>query len=194
METKTLLTLVSEDREGSFDRFFNLYYDLVYRFAFYYLKDKRACREVVGDVFFSVWQSRKRVKNILNIETYLYVVTRNEANRYLNKKKKYSHISLEEIPVRLEKGKQEAPEDELFSKEIEILLSKAVTELPEKCCAIFLMVREEGLKPKEIAEILSIKESTVRVQMKIAIEKITDYLRPYFPDITFSILWLILFY
>lgn len=32
------------------------------------------------------------------------------------------------------------------------------------------MSREEGLKTKEIAEILSVQESTVRVQMKIAIE------------------------
>lgn len=51
----------------------------------------------------------------------------------------------------------------------------------------FLLARQEGLKPKEIAERLSINESTVRVQMKIAIDKIVTSLKPHFPDITFAL-------
>ncbi len=193
MDIKTLLTQVSEDRQGSFDRFFNIYYNQVFRFAFYYLKDKKACREVVSDVFFSVWQSRKKLVHIENIETYLYVVARNEVNRYLNKREKHSYFSLEQIPVQLEKVEQGSPENILFTKEIEELLSKAISELPEKCRIIFLMIREERLKPKEIAEILSIQESTVRVQVKIAIEKMTSYLKSYFPDLKLSLLLMIFF-
>ncbi len=43
---------------------------------------------------------------------------------------------------------------------------------PKKCRLIFLMIREEGLSTKGVAKILSIQESTVRVQMKIAVEKL----------------------
>ena len=191
METKHLLVQVSEDRQGAFDLFFNLYYDQIFRFSFYHLRDKEACREVVTDVFYSVWQSRKRLAAITNIETYLYIVTRNEANRYLSSRNKHSFVSIEDIPVQLEQ--EESPEDRLLTKEMENLLSKAISELPEKCRIIFLMVREERLKPKEIAKILSIQESTVRVQMKIATEKIIAYIKPHFPDLTLSILLMTLF-
>ena len=44
------------------------------------------------------------------------------------------------------------------------LFNLAIDELPEKCRLIFLMIREEGLSTKEVAKILSIQESTVRVQ------------------------------
>ena len=71
---------------------------------------------------------------------------------------------------------------------MEKILNRVIDELPEKCRLIFLLARQEGLKPKEIAERLSIKESTVRVQMKIAVDKIVTNLKPYFPDITFTLL------
>lgn len=54
-DIKGLLESVSVDNRGAFERFYNLYYDQVFRFAYYCLGEKEACREVVTDVFFSVW-------------------------------------------------------------------------------------------------------------------------------------------
>lgn len=68
------------------------------------------------------------------------------------------------------------------------ILKQAIHNLPEKCRIIFLMAREEGLKPKQIADILSIKKSTVRVQMKIAIEKLVEEIKKHYPDITLTLL------
>jgi RNA polymerase sigma-70 factor (ECF subfamily) len=185
METHELLHLISKDNRGSFDLFYNLYYDQVFRFAFYFLKDREACREVVSDVFFAVWQSRRRLVDIVNIETYLYVSVRNEANRYLSARSSPKHVPLDEIPLHLEAQAADAsPADDLITQEMEQLLAQVVNGLPPKCRDIFLMVRHEGMKPKQIAEILAINESTVRVQMKIAVEKIVAALKPYFPNLT----------
>lgn len=192
MNTKELLHLVAKDERGSFDMFYHLYYEQVFRFTFYFLRDKEACREVVADVFFSVWQSRKRLKDIENIETYLYITVRNESARFLKRNNNSSFISLEQIPIQLEQSVASSPEDEIYNKEVDQLLTKVINELPEKCRIIFLMIREEGLKPKQIAEILSIKESTIRVQMKIAIDKIVNAVKSYFPNLPFSILLFLL--
>lgn len=190
LNNKDLLRLVSSDTRGSFERFYHLYYAQVFRFAYYFLGDAEACREVVTDVFFAVWQSRRRLKEIVNIETYLYIVVRNEANRYRRKQSATLFMPLDELSSTGEKSQEDSPEETLLTKEIETLLAQAIDELPEKCRQIFLMSREEGLKPKEIAEILSLNESTVRVQMKIAIEKITARLKPVFPNLRFSFLLL----
>jgi RNA polymerase sigma-70 factor (ECF subfamily) len=183
MDIKTLLNLVSDDDRESFNTFYHLYYDRVFRFAYYFLKDKEACREVVADVFFSIWKYRKKLKKIENIETYLYIVVRNEANRFFASRANYNYVSLQQIPVHLESSSDNSPEDNILILEMEELLAKIINELPEKCRLIFLMSREKGMKPKQIAEILSIKESTVRVQMKIATEKIIFALKQYFPHL-----------
>ena len=136
-----------------------------FRFAYYCLGEKEACREVVTDVFFSVWQSRKRLKDIDNIDTYLYISVRNESFRFQARNKDLNRVSLNELLPLMEEEDEGSPEEHLELKEMREMLDKAIDELPEKCRLVFLMSREEGLKTKEIAEILSVQESTVRVQM-----------------------------
>lgn len=164
-----------------------------FRFAYYCLGEKEACREVVTDVFFSVWQSRKRLKDIDNIDTYLYISVRNESFRFQARNKDLNRVSLNELFPLMEEEDEGSPEEHLELKEMREMLDKAIDELPEKCRLVFLMSREEGLKTKEIAEILSVQESTVRVQMKIAIEKLVARLKPSFPNISFSLLLMFIF-
>lgn len=188
IDIKAILEMVAEDNRLAFNMFYDLYYDQIFRFAYYFLKDTEACCEVVADAFFSVWQSRLKLKDIENIETYLFVTVRNESTRFLAKTRKSQFVSFDETSLQFTDKENESPEDKLLIKEMEKILNVAIDELPEKCRLIFLLARQEGLKPKEIAERLSINESTVRVQMKIAIEKIVTNLKPHFPDITFTIL------
>ena len=164
-----------------------------FRFAYYCLGEKEACREVVTDVFFSVWQSRERLKDIDNIDTYLYISVRNESFRFQARNKDLNRVSLNELLPLMEEEDEGSPEEHLELKEMREMLDKAIDELPEKCRLVFLMSREEGLKTKEIAEILSVQESTVRVQMKIAIEKLVARLKPSFPNISFSLLLMFIF-
>ncbi|WP_347030068.1 sigma-70 family RNA polymerase sigma factor, partial [Bacteroides intestinalis] len=133
--------------------------------------------------------SRKRLKDIENLEAYLFISVRNEVTRYNKKNGRLNRVSLDELPVQLEITEEESPYDKISYKEMEQLLGKIIGELPEKCRLIFLMARQEQLKPKEIAERLCISENTVRVQMKIAIEKIIKQIKPYYPDLTLSLLW-----
>ena len=192
-DIKGLLESVSVDNRGAFERFYTLYFDLVFRFADFCLGEKEAWREVVTDVFFSVWQSRKRLKDIDNIDTYLYISVRNETFRFLFCFKDLNRVSLNELLPLMEEEDEGSPEEHLELKEMREMLDKAIDELPEKCRLVFLMSREEGLKTKEIAEILSVQESTVRVQMKIAIEKLVARLKPSFPNISFSLLLMFIF-
>jgi RNA polymerase sigma-70 factor (ECF subfamily) len=48
-----------------------------------------------------------------------------------------------------------------------------VEALPPRCKMIFKLVREDGLKYKEIAEILNISINTIDAQMAIAVKRIT---------------------
>ena len=189
---KSLLSSVASDSRGAFERFYNLYYDQIFRFAYYCLGEKEACKEVVSDVFFSIWKSKVRLKDIDNIETYLFTTVRHEALRYQARNKSLNEVSTDELFL-FEPEEETTPEELLETAEMNEILNQAIEELPEKCRLIFLMTRREGLKTKEIAQILSIQESTVRVQMKIAIEKLITRLRTDFPDISFILVLLSIF-
>ena len=82
-ELENLLVSVSENDDYAFRVFYDLYYRSVFRFAYYFLRNREACGEVVSNVFVAVWKSRVALRRIENIDAYLYVVARNEANRYL---------------------------------------------------------------------------------------------------------------
>ena len=187
-----LLSSVSSDGRGAFERFYNLYYDQVFRFAYYCLGEKEACKEVVSDVFFSIWESKARLKEIDNIDTYLYITVRNEALRHISRSNSVNKIQMDQL-YSFEPEEEATPEGMLESQEMRELFNLAIDELPEKCRLIFLMIREEGLSTKEVAKILSIQESTVRVQMKIAVEKLIKRLKSDFPDISFVFILISIF-
>lgn len=189
---KNLLSSVSSDDRGAFERFYNLYYDQVFRFAYYCLGEKEACKEAVSDVFFSIWKSKARLKEIDNIDTYLYITVRNEALRHISRSNSVNKIQMDQL-YSFEPEEEATPEGMLESREMRELLNLAIDELPEKCRLIFLMIREEGLNTKEVAKILSIQESTVRVQMKIAVEKLIKRLKSDFPDISFVLILMSIF-
>ena len=187
-----LLSSVSSDGRGAFERFYNLYYDQVFRFAYYCLGEKEACKEFVSDVFFSIWKSKARLKEIDNIDTYLYITVRNEALRHISRSNSVNKIQMDQL-YSFEPEEEATPEGMLESQEMRELFNLAIDELPEKCRLIFLMIREEGLSTKEVAKILSIQESTVRVQMKIAVEKLIKRLKSDFPDISFVFILISIF-
>ena len=180
MDISKLQHLISQNDRNAFDRFYHLFYEQVFRFAYYFVKDKDVCNEVVTNVFLAIWKARSKFAKVANVETYMYVITRNEATRLLRSNSNHLHVSLDEIPMQFEPVEGHSPDHGLLYGEIEVLLGKVISELPEKSRLAFLMSRQEGLATKDIAGILSISESTVRVQLKIATDKIVEKLKPHF--------------
>ena len=95
------------------------------------------------------------------------------------------NISIDDMPVELLIEKNNI-EGEMIEEEMLNVYNNAVSELPERCKLIFLMIREERLKHKEVAQILSIAEGTVEQQMNIAIRKIVETVRKYYPFLSFN--------
>ncbi|WP_161989194.1 RNA polymerase sigma-70 factor [Alistipes shahii] len=195
-----MLVSVSENDDYAFRVFYDLYYRSVFRFAYYFLRNREACGEVVSNVFVAVWKSRVALRRIENIDAYLYVVARNEANRYLKESRTRRRcLSFEEIPISLidrnfpPPHSEDAPDSRLIEAEVEELVRRLINDLPERCRTVFLLNRQEGLSSREIAEALSLSESTVRVQIKIAVDRIVAGIRTHYPDLKLVSLLLFLF-
>ena len=179
-----LIRIASGDRDA-FRSFYDIIYPQVYRFIHYFLPNKADCEEVVSDVFFIFWKERNSLLDIKDLKAWIYIVCRNEAYHYLKQKEKNSNISIDDMPVELLIDRNNV-EGEMIEEEMLDVYNGAVSELPERCKLVFLMIREERLKHKEVARILSITEGTVEQQMNIAIRKIVETVKKYDPSLSFN--------
>ncbi len=63
-------------------------------------------------------------------------------------------------------------EEEIFAKEIRLLIDLTVTKMPDQRRRIYNMSRVEGLKNDEIAEKLHISKKTVENHLNMALKEI----------------------
>lgn len=133
----------------------------------------------IGRFFTAYGKEEKSLHEIDNIESYIYTIVKNQAIKHKSSSLKYQGEPLELLPGEFF-IETTTPEHTLINKELGDLLGKAINELPERCKLIFLMAREQNLKHKEIAEILSISEHTVHAQLTIASKKISEFLEKHF--------------
>ena len=152
----------------SFNILFERYYQPLCNFAFLYLKSKELSEEVVCDVFTKIWHKRSEIFIRESIKSYLYKSTRNAIVSYFRTKKLLINPGLDE----LDREDFITPETLLLNRELEENIQKLLGGLPKKAGLVFRMKRVDGLKYKEIAEILDISEKTVENHITTAIKKI----------------------
>lgn len=180
LEVGAILLSISRSDQRAFADLFNQYYANLYRFVRYFLSETDA-EDVVSEVFVSLWNNRKKLVLVKNFNSYIYTMARNEAYAHLRLQNKIQNVSLDDMPVSLSVC-EESAEGRIIEKEMIDVYNKAVAQLPERCKLVFLMVREEKLKYKEIAEVLQITTGTIEQQMNQAIKRITETIEQAYPD------------
>jgi RNA polymerase sigma-70 factor, ECF subfamily len=154
-----------------FEQIYSDHYELLCRCAYKILGDHEACRDIVQEVFITIWNNRNKWNQIKSFKPYLLSSVYNRSIDSYHQQKK---------TIQLQKTHYELPADRDHKDpeyiELELQVSKAITQLPEKCRQIFLLKREEDLTYKEIAEQLGISVKTVENQMGIALKKIKEHL------------------
>jgi RNA polymerase sigma-70 factor (ECF subfamily) len=137
------------------------------------VRSPEVAEEIVSDVFIKVWQMRARLAEIANLRVYLYTIARNFSLNYLSRNADGRVIGLDN----LDNGafvEGSSPADLCISADLANQMRRIVQQLPPQCRIIFQLVREEGLRYKEVAAILDISPYTVRNQMAIAVQKIGE--------------------
>lgn len=168
-----LVHLVSAGDQAAFRQLYALFYKRLYHFALALVKIRESAEEIVEDVFVRIWQQREKLQGIKNLRVYLYTATKNASLNYLSQKARQSITEpFDNIHVELNNSSI-SPEQILISAEIHKKIIDAVEALPPRCKMIFKLVREDGLKYKEISEILNISVNTIDAQMAIAVKRIT---------------------
>lgn len=180
-------------KKDAFSAIYDIYFPKLLRFTRTYLIEEEEAEQIVQDIFISLWEHKEIIPSLQNINAYLFTLVRNRCVDYLRKevnqgihKASLSEVENKEMQLKLY-SLEMFDDDRMSEDDIETLLQQAIDQLPDRCREIFVMSRLQNMKYKEIAQKLEISPNTVENQIVIAIRKLKEELKDYFPLFLFIV-------
>ncbi|SHM03208.1 RNA polymerase sigma-70 factor, ECF subfamily [Chitinophaga jiangningensis] len=164
--------MTANNDEEAFKLFYNQCFVRLLRYAYSLTRSREVAEEIANDVFMHCWQKRGSLGDIKNPEVYLFVVARNKSVDYKRKQAQFKAVDLnpeDHIQITFDSN----PEELMITSEMVRKMESTIQQLPPKCKAIYLMIKQHGLKYKEVAQILNVSVKTVENQLSIAIKRLT---------------------
>lgn len=177
VQLRELQRRVASGDETAFTQLYLHYGKKLIHFAVSLVRSREIAEELVEDVFVRLWANRARIQDIDNLTVYLYVSVKNKAlNALSHKAHELVAAPFDYLDTTVDEFATD-PYDLMITAEMMNRMRKAIESLPPRCKIIFKLIRENGLKYKEVAEILNISVNTIDVQMAIAVKKICTALQ-----------------
>lgn len=181
-----LQQIAQKDCEKSYRNLFVLMHESLTQFAASILQSREDAEEVVSDFFIKIWQKRHSIGLIEHPKLYFFVSVKNLAINKLaqNKRKQLSLVDEWQTNV---SGLFFNPEELMISEEHVAKIMLAINTLPPKCKLIFKLIKEEGMKYADVAQLLQLSIKTVEAQMAIAIKRLKEQIefKNEFPELHF---------
>jgi RNA polymerase sigma-70 factor (ECF subfamily) len=177
---------LSLNDENALAELYHYYSKRLIQFAKSIVHTNELAEEIVEDVFIKLWRNRVSICNIKNLNVYLYIAIKNTSLNTLSQKaKQLVSAPFDFLNIELE-NELDNPDDLMITAEMMRKMHCVIDSLPPRCKMIFKLVREDGLKYKEVAEILNISVNTIDAQIAIAVKKICTALEIKKPSKKFS--------
>ncbi|MCL7986845.1 RNA polymerase sigma-70 factor [Sphingobacterium sp. lm-10] len=158
---------------ASFEQLFERYWKRLYAFAVKMTSDEEDAKEIVQEIFKSLWERRENL-NIQDVERYLLRSVKLKTMEYIrNKTTKQRHHDIILSTTRVDYEDQQ-----VLVKELNHKVHSLVESLPKQCKNVFKMSREEGLTNKEISRLLLISERAVEYHISKALSTLKIGLYP----------------
>ena len=137
-------------KESALLHFMDVYTEQLRFYAFKLIKDKALAEEITADAFIKLWHNRLKFKDVENIKSFLFLVTRNAC---LDQVKSLRHKSLHEEALLADLTN---PDPDILTQIIytELLAQIAIEieRLPKQQAEIFQLSFMEGKNNQEICD------------------------------------------
>ena len=135
-----------------------------------YLKNEADSEDVVQDVFLQLWENRHLLGDISSFSGYVQAITKNYA---IDKLRHFDvHSRFAKNIFMNETDSTNETEDTIIDNDYAEFLNEIIERLPPMQQKVFRLSRIDGLKYKEIAELLNIPADTVKKYASLALKKI----------------------
>lgn len=163
--------------EKIFTDIYEVYWEKVYRVCYVHLEDSELAREMVQDIFKSLWERRKTLEFTQSAECYLVRAAKLKVFEYFrNHRIRSTHL---QNIAHHQHTEINFTENEILHNCLSKKVSALVGDLPSEGRKIFKLSREMGLSNKEIASTLSVSERKVEYQLMKALRFLRSNLQEY---------------
>jgi RNA polymerase sigma-70 factor (family 1) len=154
------------DKEA-FESIYRSHWRMVFGVCFRYLKDEEIAKELVQDIFESLWRRKNTVEIHDSIDKYLAGAAKLAVFNHLRNVTRQPELSslCESNP----QISTTCTEEEILCNNLTERVVSLSDSLPEKSREVFEMSRNQGLSNKEIAISLLISENTVKYHIAYAL-------------------------
>jgi RNA polymerase sigma-70 factor (ECF subfamily) len=155
---------------GSFDAIYDAYGDRIYRFCFRLSGNAADAEDLTQEVFLAAYQGLHRFAGRSSLATWLYRIAHYRWRR-INSARGPETVSLDG-----ELADTVAAPDPTALRMERMSLDSALAMLPPVQSEAFLLVKAEGLKYREAAEVLGIPQGTVQSRVHDAVVRLRELL------------------
>ncbi|HEX8019557.1 RNA polymerase sigma-70 factor [Mucilaginibacter sp.] len=175
-EIKYLLNDIAlNSSRASFKRLYLFYYGKLFNLAKSLVKQDELAEEITNDVFMNLWARRASLAEINNFTYYCYTSVKNKALTCLSKNQLKS-VNIDDVNVDVADSSATG-EDKLVCEDLTKLINTTLSKLSDQCRLVFKLVKEDGLKYREVADLLDISIKTVEYHMGNALKTLAQGLR-----------------
>lgn len=173
-EIKDLLVAIAYNNDQSAYRtlFIQLHGKLK-QFSFSIVRSEEEAEDIVSELFVLIVQRKEQLCQLESPLYYFYTTVRNMSLNLLKKQKRRAGLSMDEWQIQLN-SIYFRPDLLMITEEMVSKIKMAINSLPNRCRLIFKLIKEDGLKYKEVAELLNISIKTVEAQMAIAMRRMAQ--------------------
>ncbi|KMK78333.1 RNA polymerase factor sigma C [Alkalihalobacillus pseudalcaliphilus] len=144
--------------------------DEILRLIYSYVKNREVAEDLTQDVFIKVYQRIDQFQQRSTLRTWLYRIAINQSKDYL-KSWHFRKVHTEEEPFFLQRHDGRTPEQlTIQQSETEAIIEK-VFLLPLKYREVIYLFYYQECSVKEVAELLQLKEATVKTRLYQARKK-----------------------
>jgi RNA polymerase sigma-70 factor (family 1) len=166
-----------------FENLFREHFQHLARYAYSILRNEADAEDVVQEVFTGIWKNNRNVLQMEQPKFYLITCVKNACISFLRKQGGKEFVPADNIAVAFD------PADPAEGKDLVALASKALSQLPPQCLAVFKLSRFGKLTYQQIANEMGISIKTVENQMGKAIRLMREFAKK--NEVNFG--WLLFF-
>lgn len=155
----------------NFETIYKTYYHKIFRLCMGYVNDHEWARDITQETFITVWEKLDQFRNEASVGTWIFRIASNQCLRQIEKQKR---MPQSEIPFEIE----DQPATDLETEGKIRLLYRCISELPETD-RIIISLELEDIKQAEIASIVGLSETNIRVRVHRIKEKLSQKFSQY---------------
>ncbi len=180
LSDEQLVALTVQGDVSAFNEIVARWEGRLYNFVYRYLGDAEDAKDITQESFVRAYSHLEGFRGQSKFSSWLYQIALNLCRSKLRRHKAHPTVSIddreEDNPLWALPDQRSTPAEQALEQERAIAVREALARLPEAQRTVIILKEYNGLKFREIAEILDTPESTVKSRLYHGLENLAQAL------------------